>query len=194
MTYRQNLTAALPSVAPEHAPSYPLAAVPDRAAARSTRVLHVVAEVARYLGACSLLVVGAIHAQQYYEAYFYEVPTIGRLFLLSFVGAAVVGAILLAPVRRLAGGWGDPILVVAALGGIGIAVGTFVSLLVSEYTPVFGFMEADYRLAVVLALVFDVLTTALLGLFVALVGPDVVRDLRARRRTRGSVARDPARG
>ena len=43
-------------------------------------------EIARYLGAVALFVVGAIHAQQYYDAYFYVVPTIGTLFLLNFVG------------------------------------------------------------------------------------------------------------
>jgi len=122
--------------------------------------------VARYLGAFSILVVGAVHAQQYYEAYFSFVPTIGRLFLLSFVGSAVVGAVLLAPVRRLGRNLGDLILVLAALGAIGIALGSLTSLLWSEYMPLFGFMESGYRLAVVLALVFDALTTVFLGLFV----------------------------
>ena len=41
---------------------------------------EVAGEIARYLGAISILVVGAIHAQQYYDAYFYVVPTIGTLF------------------------------------------------------------------------------------------------------------------
>src|SRR3982750_3094585 len=100
----------------------------------------VVGETARYLGAVSILVVGAIHAQQYYDAYFSVVPTIGTLFLLSFVGAAVVGSILLVPVRRLGRSIGDAILVLAALGAIGIALGTLVSLLISEYRPLFGFM------------------------------------------------------
>ena len=36
---------------------------------------HVVAEIARYLGAVSILVVGAIHAQQYYDASFRVVPS-----------------------------------------------------------------------------------------------------------------------
>jgi hypothetical protein len=121
--------------------------------------------VARVLGAASIIVVGGIHAQQYYDAYFSSVPTIGPLFLLSFVGAAIVGALLLAPVRLLGRGVGDLVLALAALGGLGIAVGTFASLLVSEYTPLFGFMESGYRLAIVLTLVFDVLTTALLGFF-----------------------------
>ena len=77
-----------------------------------------------------------------------------------------------------------PPVVLAALGGISIAVGTFVSLLVSEYTPLFGFMESGYRLAVVLTLVFDVAATLLLGLFVAIVAPQLARELRASRRTR----------
>jgi len=125
--------------------------------------------VARYLGAVSILVVGAVHAQQYYEAFFSVVPTIGTLFLLSFVGSAVVGAVLLAPVRRLGRNLGDLILVSAALGAIGIALGSLASLLWSEYMPLFGFMESGYRLAVVLALVFDALTTVFLSVFVLIV-------------------------
>ena len=123
-------------------------------------------EIARYLGAISLVVVGIIHAQQYYYAYFSVVPTIGTLFLLSFVGSGVVGATLIIPVRRLGRNIGDLILVLAALGGIGIALGSLVALLISEYTPLFGFMESGYRLAVVLTLIFDTLTSCLLALFV----------------------------
>jgi hypothetical protein len=123
------------------------------------------ARVARYLGAISILVVGAVHAQQYYDAYFSVVPTIGTLFLLSFVGAGIVGTALFAPVRRLGRRVGDAVLALAALGAIGIAVGTFAALLTSEYTPLFGFMESGYRLAVVLTLLFDVTTTAFLGFF-----------------------------
>jgi hypothetical protein len=130
---------------------------------RARRHSQVASEVARYLGAVSILLVGAVHAQQYYDAYFSVVPTIGTLFLLSFIVSGVVGVVLLAPVRRLGRNIGDLILVLAALGAIGIAVGSLASLLVSEYTPLFGFMESGYRLAVVLALVFDALTTVFLG-------------------------------
>jgi hypothetical protein len=140
-------------------------------------------EIARYLGAVSVLLVGAVHAQQYYEAYFSVVPTIGTLFLLSFVGAGIVGAVLLAPVRRL-GQKGDAILALAALGGIGIAVGTFASLLISEYTPLFGFMESGYRLAVVLTLLFDVMTTAFLGVFLLAVGPRLIQTITGEWRNR----------
>lgn len=155
-------------------------------AARSTRAgrrshRKVVAEAARYLGAVSILLVGAVHAQQYYDAYFSVVPTIGTLFLLSFIGAGIVGTVLFSPVRLLGRPIGDAALVAAALGAIGIAVGTFVSLLISEYTPLFGFMESGYRLAIVLTLAFDVTTTVFLATFLALVAPQLVEALRSSR-------------
>jgi hypothetical protein len=130
-----------------------------------------VAATTRYLGAVSVLLVGVVHAQQYYDAYFSVVPTIGPLFLLSFIGAWLLGAVLLAPVQRLGRRLGNTLLVLAALGAIGIAVGTFAALLISEYTPLFGFMESGYRLAVWLTLLFDVMTTAFLGVFLAAIAP-----------------------
>src|SRR5579864_3414459 len=126
-------------------------------AARSRR-RELAVEATRSLGAISILLVGAVHAQQYYDAYFYVVPTIGTLFLLSFIGAGIVGVTLLVPVRVFGRGLGEAIHAAAALGAISIALGTLVSLLVSEYTPLFGFMESGYRLAVILTLLFDVMT------------------------------------
>ena len=156
----------------------------QRLAARRGRRSEVAGEVARYLGALSILLVGAVHAQQYYGAYFSVVPTIGTLFLLSFVGSGVVGTVLLAPVRRLGRNAGDLILVLAALGAIGIAVGSLASLLVSEYMPLFGFMESGYRLAVVLAIVFDCLTTVFLGVFVLIIGRQLIDAIATAGRTR----------
>jgi hypothetical protein len=57
--------------------------------ARRNHLRYAVGELARYLGAVSILLVGAVHAQQYYDAYFSVVPTIGTLFLLSFISAAI---------------------------------------------------------------------------------------------------------
>ena len=142
---------------------------------RTERRRTIAGEAARYLGAVSILLVGAVHAQQYYDAYFSYVPTIGTLFLLSFIGAGIVGVALLAPVRKLGRRLGDLILALASIGAIGIAVGTFVSLLVSEYRPLFGFMESGYRLAVVLTFVFDGLTTLFLGVFLLSIGPDLAK-------------------
>jgi hypothetical protein len=165
-------------------PALELHATVRALAARRSHRREVAAEIARYLGAVSILLVGAVHAQQYYDAYFYVVPTIGTLFLLSFIGAGVVGVVLFSPVRLLGRRVGDLILSLAALGAIGIALGTFVSLLISEYTPLFGFMESGYRLAVVLTLLFDVLTTAFLSFFLLVVGRQLIQDITTGRRTR----------
>jgi hypothetical protein len=169
-----------------HARLDPAAALQSavRALGSRQRRREVAAEIARYLGAISILLVGAVHAQQYYDAYFSFVPTIGTLFLLSFIGAGVVGVVLFAPVRLLGRQVGDTILALAALGAISIALGTLVSLLVSEYTPLFGFMESGYRLAVVLTLLFDVLTTAFLGFFLLIVGPRLIHTITTERSAR----------
>ena len=159
----------------------PFARIPTRRKGTRRRIAG---ELARYLGAVSILIVGAIHAQQYYDAYFRVLPTIGTLFVLSFIGAGVVGALLFAPVRLLGEQLGDLILSFAALGAIGIALGTLVSLLISEYMPLFGFMESGYRLAIVLTLVLDGLTTAFLGFFLLVVGPQLVTAITSERRAR----------
>ncbi len=65
-----------------------------------------VALAARVLGALSLLAVGVIHLHEYQELYS-AIPTIGTLFVLSFIGALVVSAGLLSPVDRLPGRWGE---------------------------------------------------------------------------------------
>lgn len=92
--------------------------------------------------------------------------------------------------RRFGRKVGDAILVAAALGAIGIAAGSLVSLLISEYTPLFGFMESGYRLAVVLTLIFDSLTTVILGVFVWIVGRRLVQTVKLER-DRGAVAAKP---
>jgi hypothetical protein len=162
----------------------PLAGNQTRGAPSRPNRRRIAAEVARYLGALSILLVGGIHLQQYYDAYFRVVPTIGTLFLLSFIGAGIVGVTLLAPVRLLGARLGDLVLSLAALGAIGIALGTLVSLLISEYMPLFGFMESGYRLAIVLTFLFDGLTTVFLGFFLATVTPPLVTAITSERRTR----------
>ncbi len=44
-------------------------------------------------------------------------------------------------------------------------------------------MESGYRLAIVLAIVFDALATVFLGVFVAIVAPRLVKTLTTERRT-----------
>jgi hypothetical protein len=121
------------------------AAAQFRAADRSSAWL-----VARFLGALSVLSIGAVHLQQYNYLYS-TIPTIGTLFLLNFLGATAIGLGLLAPVERLLGRLGAPALALLALGAIALAASAFVFLLVAEHTPLFGFMEPDYDPPAILA-------------------------------------------
>jgi hypothetical protein len=116
----------------------------------------------RVIGALALLVVGGIHFEQYDVAHYSVIPTIGELFLLNFVGASVCGLALLAFafVRR-------PLVdALAALGGIAVSAGALAALLISEQTPLFGFMEQGYRLEIVIAIVSEALAIAALTCFV----------------------------
>jgi len=72
--------------------------------------------IARVFGALSLLAVGIIYVQQYFELYS-EIATIGTLFVLNFVGAAVVCVGLLARLGRLShgGGAGRTLLALAGI-------------------------------------------------------------------------------
>ncbi len=86
---------------------------------------------------------GAIHLQQYF-ALSSAIPTIGTLFVLNFAGATAIGLGLLAPVEWLLGRRGGAALALLLLGGIALAATAFVFLLISEHTPLFGFMEPGY--------------------------------------------------
>jgi hypothetical protein len=122
---------------------------------------------ARALGALSLLAVGAVHLQQYTTIYS-VIPTIGTLFVLNFAGATAVGLGLLAPIERVLGRRADAVVALLAIAGIGLAATAFVFLLVSERTPLFGFMEPGYDPpAIMAARVAEVATVALLGSFLA---------------------------
>jgi hypothetical protein len=121
----------------------------------------------RFLGALSLLAVGAVHLQQY-DYLYSTIPTIGTLFLLNFLGATGIGLGLLAPVERLLGRLGAPALALLALGGIGLAASALVFLLIAERTPLFGFMEPGYDPpAIMAARVSEIVTVVALGGFLA---------------------------
>jgi hypothetical protein len=119
----------------------------------------------RFIGALSILTVGAVHLQQYLYLYS-AIPTIGTLFVLNFVGASAIGLGLLAPVEHLLGRWGGAVVALLALGGVVLAATAFVFLLVSERTPLFGFMERGYDPpAIMAARVAELVTVGLLGGF-----------------------------
>ena len=121
--------------------------------------------ITRTLGALALLVVGGVHYQQYHYDYYSAIPTIGPLFLLNFIASTALGLFLLAPVRSWLGRRGKSLDQLAALAGIGVATGGLAALLISEHTPLFGFMEHGYRFVIVLTIASDAIAIAMLVLF-----------------------------
>jgi hypothetical protein len=117
----------------------------------------------RRLGALTLLVVGGVHLQQYFAGYS-DVPTIGALFVLNAIGAAVVAIGLLAPVERLLGDRRADLAngLLSMLGAM-IAIGALVALFISESQPLFGFMEDGYSTPIVIAIAAEAITTLLLA-------------------------------
>jgi hypothetical protein len=107
---------------------------------------------ARVCGALLLGFVGADHLYEYAAEEYSVLPTIGTLFLLNFISASLVGLLLLAPVRRLFGRFSTLVLEMAALGGLAVAATSLGALLISEQAPLFGFMEVNYRPAILVAL------------------------------------------
>jgi hypothetical protein len=119
----------------------------------------------RMLGALALLLIGGIHYQQYHYAFYSAIPTIGPLFLLNFIAATALGLFLLAPVRSWLGRPGKLLDRLVALAGVGVAAGGLAALLISEHTPLFGFMEHGYRFVIVLTIASDAAAIAMLMLF-----------------------------
>ncbi len=141
---------------------------------------------ARVLGALSLLAVGIIHLHEYQKLYS-NIPTIGTLFVLSFVGAVVVCAGLLLPVDRLPRPWGDLAVIGLALAGIGQAVLQFVFLAISEQRPLFGFQEPGYDPAAIRAArVTEVATVVFLIAFL------ILRTVHRRHQARAASQRRPS--
>jgi hypothetical protein len=120
---------------------------------------------ARTLGAIALLVIGGVHYQQYHYDFYSAIPTIGPLFLLNFISGTVLGLFLIVPVRPRLRGRGRLLDQFAALSGIGVAAGGLAGLLISEQTPLFGFMEHGYRFVIVLAIAADAAAIVLLALY-----------------------------
>jgi hypothetical protein len=143
------------------------AVTPQQAVAPAEPGLSTLWLAPRFLGALSLLAVGAVHLQQYHYLYS-SIPTIGTLFLLNFLGATAIGLGLLAPVERLLGRLGAAAVGLLALGGIGQSAIAFVFLLVAERTPLFGFQEPGYDPpAIMAARVSEIVTVVALGVFLA---------------------------
>ena len=115
----------------------------------------------RTIGAVAVLVVGAVHLQQYLSGY-KPVSIIGPLFVLNFAGATAIGLGLLVPVTRLRLVHG-----LLALCGIGLAATSIVFLLISEHQSLFGFHEQGYRAAIVIALAAEASAAITLAAYLA---------------------------
>lgn len=151
MTQLQDQRASARRPLPDEAP---LSGAEDRAPR--------VQAILRTVGAIAVLVVGAVHLQQYFAYDFSVVAVIGPLFLLNFAGATVIGLGLLLPESRMRSL--HPIL---ALGGIGLAATSIVFLFISEHQPLFGFHEHGYRAAIVIALAAEAVTVVMLVAYLA---------------------------
>lgn len=138
-----------------------------RKLAPSTFLVHRLA-IARLIGAASLLAIGGVHLQQYIVQDYRVIPTIGPLFLLNFIAGTVLGVYFLVPARARVGRVRFLADTTAALSGVGVAVGGLVALIVSEQTPLFGFMEHGYRFAIVFTIASEGVATLALGIFLAM--------------------------
>jgi hypothetical protein len=137
--------------------------IPSRSRARySARA------ITRLIGALALLATGAIHLEQYIVADYRAIPTIAPLFLLNFIAGTALGLYFLVPARASVGPVRRSIDTFAAFAGWAVAAGGLVALLVSEHTPLFGFMEQGYRVEIVIAIVAEGVTVVALGALLAL--------------------------
>jgi hypothetical protein len=119
----------------------------------------------RALGALALLATGAVHLYEY-DRFYSAIPTIGTLFVLNFAGATALALALLAPLERLGRRHGNVVLALVALAGIALAATAFAFLVISERTPLFGFMEPGYDPPGIAAVrATEIATVVFLGLF-----------------------------
>jgi hypothetical protein len=106
----------------------------------------------RLIAAIALLATGTIHLEQYIVADYRVIPTIGPLFLLNFIAGTVLGIYLLVPVGATAGQVRRTADLAVAWSGVAVASGSLIALLISERTPLFGFMEHGYRVEILIAI------------------------------------------
>ncbi|MDQ6836160.1 MAG: hypothetical protein M3016_08230 [Actinomycetota bacterium] len=108
---------------------------------------------ARLLAALLVIVVAGVHFQQYVD-FMSEVPTVGVLFLLNAAGGAGLACALLStePLTRL----------LAAVGALGLAAGSLVSIAIALSGSFFGYQEPTLRVPIVIAIIAEVAVIPLL--------------------------------
>ena len=120
-------------------------------------------QVIRRAGVIGILVMGAVHLQQYLGAY-QSIPTIGPLFLLNAIGSAVIALGLLLPLERwLRERRAEVAVGLLALGGVAIALGALVSLYIAETGTLFGFSEGTLDTVMWIAIISEAAAVVLLA-------------------------------
>jgi hypothetical protein len=138
-------------------------------------------DLLRYLGVLLLFGVGIVHLYEYYAEDYRDVPTIGILFLLNFIGGLVLGLLLAAPLESLPAVRSVPVAgraahALVALVGIAYAAATIIALMISETGTLFGYQERSYRPAIMAALAVESAAVVVLAVYLAL----EARHVRAR--------------
>jgi len=98
------------------------------------------------LAAALVAVIAGVHFQQYVD-FMSQVPTVGVLFLLNAAGGAGLAIALLSSersVRRL-----------GALGALGLATGSLISIAIALTGSFFGYSEPTVRLPIVIAILAE---------------------------------------
>lgn len=108
--------------------------------------------------------IAGVHFQQYVD-FISEIPKVGVLFLLNAAGGAGLAFALLSRERWLR--------VPAALGSLGLAIGSLVSITIALSNNFLGYSEPTLRLPIVIAILAEV---ASLPLLVAVIRRDLARD------------------
>jgi hypothetical protein len=126
------------------------------------------AQLALVLGAAGVLGTGADHLYEYWADQFSTIPTIGTLFLLNFISAALVGLALLLPLRRLTPRYEATLRALLAVGGIAIGATSLIGLWISETSSVFGFTDSGFRPTIVAAIVSESVAVVALTAYLVL--------------------------
>jgi hypothetical protein len=100
-----------------------------------------------------LLIIAGVHFQQYVD-FISEVPKVGVLFLLNAAGGAGLALALISQERLLR--------LLAGVGGIGLAVGSLVSIIIALSGNFLGYSEPTLRFPIVLAIVAEAAVLPLL--------------------------------
>ena len=108
----------------------------------------------RLAAAALVAVIAGVHFQQYVD-FMSEVPKVGVLFLLNAAGGAGLAFALLSSERLLR--------LLAALGAVGLALGSLVSIAIALNGNFLGYSEPSLRLPIVIAIVAELAVIPLLG-------------------------------